>query len=458
MSVRILVLPSQRRSPLYGSGILHKRQFTGELSKCATYLPADKQKNILPFKSPLNVLTNLWMKDLHFENQIFLSAEHCYQWFFCMEMNDPITAEKVFKAKSAAAAAKNIAQEVKSKDFADWNRKKVSIMRSILKAKADTSATFSEYLIKTGGKYLVEATKSTFYGAGLTPHLCRTTNPTLKNIYILPGENFLGKLLMELRATLSDELKTSVKGSNGRTGTETAHSAAETAAVIGEALVLSGPEALHANEPAEPQPANQPRTPSDAQIGSASAPQLTEEPIAQPTKEPTVQKDAACAVHMGTQQTDQPTPHPGADLDCDALASSSTVSGSANTQSDSNCEPLPVLKPRDNLNRPNNPVVDLLKGNISEHTLKRYSRSPLKATSRIRSSSTPSSTSPLKGSGSTQPITRFLKRKQPTSPTHDNTNLVLKRIGVGIDNSDMVSVASTYDSCADDMDTDIANL
>ena len=420
--------------------------FTGELSKCAAYLPLGEQKNILPFKSPLNVLTNFWMEDLHFENQIFLSAEHCYQWFFCMEMNDPITAEKVFKAKSAAAA-KNIAQEVKSKDFADWNRKKVSIMRSILKAKAGTSATFSEYLIKTGGKYLVEATKGTFYGAGLTPHLCRTTNPTF-----YPGENFLGKLLMELRATLSDELKTSVKGSNGRTGTETARSATETA------VVHSGPEALHADESAEPQPANQPRTPSDAQTGSASVPQLAEEPIAHHTKEPTVQKDAACAVHMGTQQKDQPTPHPGADLDCDALASSSTVSGSANTQSDSNCEPLPVLKPRDNLNRPNNPVVDLLKGNTSEHIPKRYSRSPLKATSRIRSSSTTSSTASVKGSGCTQPITRFMKRKQPTSPTHDNTNLVLKRIGVGIDNSDMVSVASTYDSCTDDMDTDIANL
>ena len=148
-----------------------------------------------------------------------------------------------------------------------------------------------------------------------------------------------------LRATLSNELKTSVKGSNGRTVTETARSAAETAAVIGEAVVHSGPETLHADEHAEPQPANQPRTPSDAQTGSASAPQLAEERIAQHTKKPTVQKDAACAVHMGTQQKDQPTPHPDADLDCDALAPSSTVSCSANTQSDSNCEPLPVLKP-----------------------------------------------------------------------------------------------------------------
>ena len=135
MSVRNLVLPSQRRSPLentlYGSGIPHKRQsakdvfklITSQVSSQNVQLTADKQKNILPFKSHLNVLTNFWMEDLHFENQIFLSAEHCYQWFFCMEMNDPITAEKVFKAKSAAAA-KNIAQEVKSKDFADWNRKK----------------------------------------------------------------------------------------------------------------------------------------------------------------------------------------------------------------------------------------------------------------------------------------------------------------------------------------------
>ena len=170
---------------------------TGMIDKCDAYLPPEKQNSITPFKSPKNALTNFWEVDVHMDGQTFKSAEHAYLWYFCIELNEPGVAERVFNA-STATQAKTISRELHDgRDFSSWSAKKLSIMKNVLCAKAKSSNNFCKILLNTGDKYLVEATRDTFYGAGLTPHLCRTTNPKMH-----PGQNHLGKLLMELRATL----------------------------------------------------------------------------------------------------------------------------------------------------------------------------------------------------------------------------------------------------------------
>ena len=170
----------------------HKsNHFTGDVTNCEAYLSRDQQKHIMPFKSPMNVLTNFWTEDLRVDNQVFKSGEHCYQWYFCIEHNDPDRAEQVFNADSPTSA-KRIAQEIKVTITEEWNNNKLNIMRRILGLKL--LAVPSLHIISSiqDQSTLWKLPKSTFFGAGLSPHMCRTSDPSFYT-----AQNMLGKLLME---------------------------------------------------------------------------------------------------------------------------------------------------------------------------------------------------------------------------------------------------------------------
>lgn len=169
--------------------------YTGEINKCDAYLPEVEQRQIMPFKSPRSPLSNYWESEMKMDGLTFPSSEHAYLWSFCLEMNEPELAERVFNAPSPPAA-KAISKEMSTnKIFTEWTNTKLNVMKKVLAAKAETNEKFLVFLLNTGNKYLVEATKDVYYGSGLTPHLSRTTKISLH-----PGANHLGKLLMELRA------------------------------------------------------------------------------------------------------------------------------------------------------------------------------------------------------------------------------------------------------------------
>ena len=66
----------------------------------------------------------------------------------------------------------------------------------------------------------------------------------------------------------------------------------------------------------------------------------------------------------------------------------------------------------------------------------------------------------LEGNGTTQLITKFIKRKQPESPTStDKEQNAEKKVGIGNDNNDKLSVASSFTSCVTgQMTSDVANM
>ena len=131
------------------------------------------------------------------ENRKFKSSEHAYLYCMCIELGEPELAEYVRDAATAAIAKQRSRDIPLSTDRTEWNKIKLNVMKTVLCAKANSSPSFVQYLLKTGDKFLAEATRDTFWGAGLSPHMCRTTDPSH-----YPGSNHLGMLLMELRVEI----------------------------------------------------------------------------------------------------------------------------------------------------------------------------------------------------------------------------------------------------------------
>lgn len=93
-------------------------------------------------------------------------------------------------APLAAGEAKKLGRTVVLRP--DWNEVKVSIMRNVLALKFRQNPDLREKLLATGEAELIEGNhwKDTFWG------VCNGV-----------GENWLGKLLMELREELKKESK-----------------------------------------------------------------------------------------------------------------------------------------------------------------------------------------------------------------------------------------------------------
>ena len=171
---------------------------TGDTARCPAYLSQEKQKFLYPFKNPKNALTNFWEVKISMDGMFFRSTEHAYLWYMCTELDEPKLADRVMRAPTAAIA-KQVSRDIPStKNKTKWNNKKIDVMKCVLEAKANQSTEFVNFLLNTGDKYLVEATRDTFWGAGLSPHLCRTTDPAS-----YPGYNYLGLLLMDLRMAIN---------------------------------------------------------------------------------------------------------------------------------------------------------------------------------------------------------------------------------------------------------------
>ena len=173
---------------------------TGDILNCPAYLLSTKQNLKLPFEHPKNPLTNYWDVEICMENLKFKSSEHAYLYFMCIELGEPELAECVRDAATAAIAKQRSRDIPLSTDRTEWNKIKLNVMKSVLCAMANSSPSFVQYLLKTGDKFLAEATRDTFWGAGLSPHMCRTTDPSH-----YPGSNHLGMMLMELRMEIIKE-------------------------------------------------------------------------------------------------------------------------------------------------------------------------------------------------------------------------------------------------------------
>jgi len=128
-------------------------------------------------------LSNFYSCELKFEGRSYATAEHAFQ---AAKTDDPAEREKVRAARSAGSA-KALGKRVTLRK--GWDKERVSVMEAVLRAKfADPG--LRARLLATGSAELVEGNSwnDTFWG------VCRGR-----------GQNWLGKLLMKLRAEVELE-------------------------------------------------------------------------------------------------------------------------------------------------------------------------------------------------------------------------------------------------------------
>ena len=97
--------------------------------------------------------------------------------------------------------AKQIAMIISGHLLIHWHQQKCNVMYQIVCAKAKWCAKLKDALIRSDKNIIAEGTVDTFWGLGMPGYYAKNTSPEC-----LCGHNRLGKILMDVRKTLLDEL------------------------------------------------------------------------------------------------------------------------------------------------------------------------------------------------------------------------------------------------------------
>lgn len=133
------------------------------------------------FRGSYRFLSNFYPSTITYENVVYPTVEHAYQ---AAKALDAETKESI-RVAPTAAIAKKLGQSCKL--IGDWEDLKIVIMRELLFLKF-ALPPLRALLLETGDADLIEGNTwgDTFWG------VCRGR-----------GQNWLGKLLMEVRAEIS---------------------------------------------------------------------------------------------------------------------------------------------------------------------------------------------------------------------------------------------------------------
>ncbi len=146
----------------------------------------DDKKTIDRFtkETGYDFLSNFYGSTVSFEGQLYSTVEHAYQ---ASKSLDRSVRETIRKAKSPAEA-KKLGQCIAVR--VDWNEVKIDIMRTLIKEKFE-NPFLRPLLLATDDADLILNNKwnDKFWG------VCRNE-----------GENWLGKILMEERARIKEEV------------------------------------------------------------------------------------------------------------------------------------------------------------------------------------------------------------------------------------------------------------
>ncbi len=149
---------------------------------------AEPRKILLFYRSSgdYGYLSNLYKRDVKFENRIFRSSEDAYQFgkpLDCMTAEWLISAPKPHLCAMAAHGL--LAFDITP----DWQKIKVPRMLDVLRAKFTQHEDLKQKLIDTGDAVLIEDSKTdAFWGIGKKRN----------------GKNMLGILLMQVREELNN--------------------------------------------------------------------------------------------------------------------------------------------------------------------------------------------------------------------------------------------------------------
>lgn len=138
------------------------------------------------FTPAFHPLDNFSAHAIRIWDLVFPTLEHAFLWKKFADV-EPEVAALILSAPSPHAA-KIISDANRPKVSAGWYNERVSIMETLLRAKAEQHEDFCEALRRTGKRTIIENSPvDNFWGIG----------PEKK------GENMLGKLLMKIRDELT---------------------------------------------------------------------------------------------------------------------------------------------------------------------------------------------------------------------------------------------------------------
>ena len=164
---------------------------TSDIGLCEAY---EADEMVTPFRADSNPLSNFFKCNITFQDRVFKSSEHAYQFTKCMFLNRDDLAESVYDAETPRDAKSIAAVLHRHELMAEWTKIKVNAMCKILAAKWNCSGRFRQTLMATSNMIIAEATQDMFWGVGVAPNLALHTKSTK-----FLGSNHLGRSLMALR-------------------------------------------------------------------------------------------------------------------------------------------------------------------------------------------------------------------------------------------------------------------
>ena len=144
----------------------------------------------LAFQSHHAYLSNMYVSDIKYEGDTFITAEHLYSTEFVKHHHQLDLIPDFLRAEDGYAA-KRIIRNMKSNDT--WSDTKFKVMRKIVALKFDQNDSIRDKSLGTKG-LLFEATKDLEFGCGLTLGQAKQINSKDTK-----GKNILGVLLCEYR-------------------------------------------------------------------------------------------------------------------------------------------------------------------------------------------------------------------------------------------------------------------
>ena len=143
------------------------------------------------------VLSNFEKCYIKYKGHLFATTEQAFMWEKAIFFNDHESASKILKEENPAKA-KKLGREVKNFDDSKWSEVCYEIMYKINYEKYSQNTRLKNILLNTGDKQLIEANpRDLRWSCG------REANDSkIENEKDWPGENLLGKVLMQVRQEL----------------------------------------------------------------------------------------------------------------------------------------------------------------------------------------------------------------------------------------------------------------
>ena len=152
-----------------------------------------------PALNEFKEFSNMHEAKIQVDGITFPTVEHYFQWSKAKMFGDADAQAKILKTASPKSV-KSYGKKVKGFDEEAWSAKKDEIMRTAVRAKLVQHPDIRKKLLDTGTRPIAEADpRGKYWGIGTSADTSKA-----KDVTRWPGQNKLGKILMELRSELKE--------------------------------------------------------------------------------------------------------------------------------------------------------------------------------------------------------------------------------------------------------------